>query len=421
MGDDALASNNGSNNVAIGALAGHTNTSGGTNIFIGYNAGNGSQTGSGNICIGQGTTVSNGIGNSIVVGNSLSTSYSNAVILGGTAQNVGIGTTIPYSSSQLTVNGTTRYYSIYAENHNTSGGVAINATTDQGSGWGVYGNSTGSTSTGINIGMFGSASGSTYPAAATHACDGCNWYSVDGNYGVYGDVGGDGFAGAFNGDIGVFGTVWSGSSIEQGFAKNAQPLNSALSKLKQLAVDEFDYNQANAKQAKLNLPLNHQFGFTPEALSKTFPNLVMYMNVPVIKQLPSKNGKAVISNTTKLVTVNYMAFIPILTKAVQELSAQNDSIKNENASLASKVDNLQNQINDLKKMIVSNQSTVNSQQSTVLSSALLQQNIPNPFSNSTTINYALPKQFSSAKIIVTDKNGNALKELNLSEGKGNNY
>jgi hypothetical protein len=30
----------------------------------------------------------------------------------------------------------------------------------------------------------------------------------------------------------------------------------------------------------------------------------------------------------------------------------------------------------------------------------------------------LPKQFLSAKIIVTDKNGNALKQINLTPGKG---
>jgi trimeric autotransporter adhesin len=79
---------------------------------------------------------------------------------------------------------------------------------------------------------------------------------------------------------------------------------------------------------------------------------------------------------------------------------------------------LQQQINDLKAMIVSQQSAVRSQQSTIISSASLSQNIPNPFSNFTTIKYSLPQHYSSAKIIITDKNGNALKTITLSNNKG---
>ena len=70
-------------------------------------------------------------------------------------------------------------------------------------------------------------------------------------------------------------------------------------------------------------------------------------------------------------------------------------------------------------MIVSNQSTANSQQSTVLSSASLQQNIPNPFTNTTSIGYSLPQKFTSAQIIITDKSGKTLKAINVSGSKGN--
>ncbi|MEP7318946.1 MAG: T9SS type A sorting domain-containing protein [Panacibacter sp.] len=56
---------------------------------------------------------------------------------------------------------------------------------------------------------------------------------------------------------------------------------------------------------------------------------------------------------------------------------------------------------------------------TMNTSTLLQQNIPNPFNHTTTINYTLPQTYSSAKIIITDKSGKILKEVNVSaKGKG---
>jgi hypothetical protein len=116
-------------------------------------------------------------------------------------------------------------------------------------------------------------------------------------------------------------------------------------------------------------------------------------------------------NANTLYGLRYSDFVVPLVKAVQELSKENDSLKKI-------VTSFQSQINELKQMIVSNQSIVNSRQSTVVSSASISQNSPNPFSNSTTISYSIPQQFSSAKIIITDINGNALKQINLSANKG---
>lgn len=423
-GFNSLYSNTkGNYNIANGDHAGFDNTTGSNNIFIGQYAGIGSNSGSNNICIGSYATMNNGTANSIVIGNSLSTSYNNAVILGSSIQNVGIGTTVPYSTSQLTVNGGSKYYTLYAENHNTSGGVALTGTTDQGAGWGVYGNSTGSTSTDINIGVFGSASGSTFCAAGVKICDGCSFFCVDGNYGVYGDAGGDGFAGVFNGDVGVFGTVYSGSNIEQGPMKNVQQVNNVLARLKQLPVEEFDYDQQYAKQNKLNLSAVHQCGFAPENLAKTFPTLVMNFNAPVFKD-PSKDGKHEVTGSTKLFAVNYNGFIPLLTKAVQELSAQNDSLQKQNNDLETKFENQQKEIDNLKAMITASSSTaIASGQNQLLSqlvelgmNASLGQNIPNPFSSSTIINYYLPANTGNAYINFYSENGSLLKSVKLDSG-----
>jgi len=58
------------------------------------------------------------------------------------------------------------------------------------------------------------------------------------------------------------------------------------------------------------------------------------------------------------------------------------------------------------------------QMTTDKQSIYLSQNFPNPYKSTTAINYSLPVKYSSAKIIITDKTGNALKQMNLSNNKG---
>jgi hypothetical protein len=97
-------------------------------------------------------------------------------------------------------------------------------------------------------------------------------------------------------------------------------------------------------------------------------------------------------------------------------------LKSEIAELRAIVQQLQQNFNSCNAC--SQQSTSVNQQSInktsiSLSSASLEQNIPNPFNNTTIINYTLPQTYSFAKIIVVDKAGKVLKEVTLSEkGKG---
>ena len=79
-----------------------------------------------------------------------------------------------------------------------------------------------------------------------------------------------------------------------------------------------------------------------------------------------------------------------------------------------KIDELQKQTDELKAMINGSTKT-----NMTLNDATLEQNMPNPFSKTTTIGYILPPKFATAQIVVTDKNGKILKQVNISgSGKG---
>lgn len=119
--------------------------------------------------------------------------------------------------------------------------------------------------------------------------------------------------------------------------------------------------------------------------------------------------------------ISYADFVVPLVKAVQELSKLNND-KDE------KLEAQQKEIDELKLAVKQLQqgfqqcnicgSNFLSQNKSANSIALLEQNVPNPFLNSTTINYSLPQNFVNAQIVFTDKNGNTLKVVNLYETKG---
>src|SRR6266487_6538971 len=104
--------------------------------------------------------------------------------------------------------------------------------------------------------------------------------------------------------------------------------------------------------------------------------------------------------------LRYADFVVPLVKAVQELSKMNDDLKSE-------IRNLKSEIDELKSASISGSFLIPNS-----SIASLSQNVPNPFTGTTTIRYSLPAKFTTAQIIITDKSGKQLKQLNIS-GIGN--
>jgi hypothetical protein len=116
------------------------------------------------------------------------------------------------------------------------------------------------------------------------------------------------------------------------------------------------------------------------------------------------SGVDVPQNTEGFYGLRYAEFVVPLIKAVQELSKQNEELKQRITQLeAALFDDAGKTNNGLKK----------------LSGAYLEQNQPNPFNGTTILRYYLPEAATSAKIVITTVNGQLLKSIALNgTGKG---
>ena len=125
------------------------------------------------------------------------------------------------------------------------------------------------------------------------------------------------------------------------------------------------------------------------------------------------SGVVAPQNDKDLYGLRYSDFVVPMVKAIQELSGTNDSLRSVIDNLKSAEANLQAQVNSIMQQ-------VNSLKATTLSGRVpaLQQNTPNPFNGTTTINYYLPGNSSNAQLIITDAQGHVLKDVVLGNSKG---
>lgn len=99
-----------------------------------------------------------------------------------------------------------------------------------------------------------------------------------------------------------------------------------------------------------------------------------------------------------------------LVKAVQEL---NEELKTKNDILMRKIEAVEKILSPEQKLLLSNNNSVPEGQ------AILYQNNPNPFNQTTIIRYALTGGHRTGVIIIRDLSGNLIKSISISNsGKG---
>jgi len=324
----------------------------------------------------------------------------------------------------------------FTNNANTTGKVLIGKTAcgtgiarlhveDDNLGNGIYGFS--SITTGNNIGVRGAAGINSSNAMITSVgtmgeafintipgsgaagvagfCGSSNLTFLPPNrdIGVYGNsiANGGAFAGYFDGDVQFNGIVWGSQNMwgsDKRLKKNVKELQDISSKLKLLNGYTYQYNYEEFK--KRNFPKTEQIGFLAQELQEVFPQLVA----------EDKDG---------YLGVNYVGFIPVLLQAHKE---QQEKIESQSDAISQ----LQKQIDELKAAMSAAGANGKNAKTTGLTVVLgdrdaivLDQNVPNPFAERTTINYNLPGNFNKAEIIFTTEDGHVIKTVIISaKGQG---
>ncbi len=365
------ANSSGSDNTFMGKNSGINNTFGNDNVMIGFSSGSGNTTGSDNVFIGHlahGST--SGITNSVAIGANAIVSSNNAIVLGANGISVGINTTNP-----------TNVLDVFSSP--ATGGTVINAVSSVSSGNG-----------------------------AVLSCS--NGTSA---YGVWG-VSSTGYAGYFSGNVTVTGVFNNPSDAK--LKENIQPMVNALDKILLLNASTYTFKP---EYDKMNLPKGTQNGFIAQEVEKVFPELV---TINYDKSMDEKNPM-------EYKGINYIGMIPVLAEAIKEQQKEIETVKvSEQTQTQSQISDLQNENAELKNELAEMKQTMNDFQSALsqcctnyqpssgshsspLDMPKLEQNVPNPFSQNTIINYYLPQLAGAAVVKVYSLDGTELKSFAISK------
>jgi hypothetical protein len=261
------------------------------------------------------------------------------------------------------------------------------------------------------------------------------------NIGLRGNAFGAGalnYAGVFNGDVlfngDVIGSQFGWVASDAQFKSQINNIHNAMGIIEALSPKTFYMDTTNNYDISFSSDL--QYGLIAQDVENVLPNVVGESTMP-----PKYDSLGnVITPSVTYKTLKYEAFIPILTKGMQEQQSQIDSLENELNQKDSLINDVNDRLTQLENCLsnilpilcqISNsaiqQNNEEAQQQIIHSLNLelydgdhivLEQNVPNPFAERTVIKYFLPESVRDAKIIFYNNEGRMINEIALTE-RGN--
>ncbi len=415
----------GSGDVATFSSGGSTTNKVNFNSNSGYLGYIGSSVVAGDLELGTGGTSSNAI--------NLNTQ--NVTRLKVTADGkVGIGMTDPNDALDIETDGATTNSAIDAKVNYVGSvdirGIDINNEPGEGFGYGVYG-------TAGYMGLYGQSNGGAY-SGSTYGVYGLASGTAGNRYSVYGagvtGTGSTEYAGYFAGNVTVTGTFNNPSDAR--LKKNVKDYENALEIISQLDAKTYEFK--NNEYEQMGLPQGPQIGFIAQELEKVLPSLVKENVHPEVVEHDEEGNRTVVKEAVSYKGVDYRALIPVLTagikelngeveakdETIEELQSQLDAMSKKMEQMSELISDMNDKFNqveeDMSQYFIGNEDSRMGTTNVELNGndiAALEQNMPNPFHENTTIKYYIPSSSQRAMMTITDIKGSPLKSVNL-EGTG---
>jgi hypothetical protein len=271
--------------------------------------------------------------------------------------------------------------------------------------------------TSVNIGLSGFAAGSGNENIAGEFEA---WDTTGVNYGIFAYANGtapNAYAGYFDGDVHATGTItWTSDANLKENVKNVDA-DATLAKIMRLQPKTYTFRAKDYPY--LSLPNGNQYGLLAQEVQQVFPELVTDVTQP---ERRDRNGN-VVSPKLEYKGLNYAGLIPILVGAVKQQQTKIDSLSE---VITNRLDALEARLNgccgtgSANKTADENAATPH-QLTVELSSTqvvILEQNVPNPFAEQTSISYFIPENITNAQMVFTDILGNNIKQVEVKSGYG---
>mgnify|MGYP006144541949 CR=1 FL=1 len=252
--------------------------------------------------------------------------------------------------------------------------------------------------------------------------------------GIYGTASGasvNNYAGYFDGDVYISGGY--GPSDEM-LKENIMEISGADALLSQLNPVTFDFK--TAEFPRFNLSSENQMGLIAQEVEQVLPSIVKLATSPAVFDSLGNELEASI----EFKTIDYSKLIPLLVAGHKEQTEKIDSLQNSNDSLQAQLTNLNDRLTQLENCL-SNllpalcqanqmaiqqtpQETQEYLEKTInitlsnRNNIILNQNVPNPFAESTVISYSIPSTVQKAQIHFYDGQGKLINTVEISE-RGN--